>query len=169
MARAWEAAFQEGRLDSQRGVVMRTCFVIGRDRGSGGGALGTLGLLARIGLGGIVGSGTQGMSCIHEDDLNALFARAIIDDSVHGAYIASSPNPVSQFEFMRTLRKVVGMPIGLPASEWMVRIGAPLVFKTDPELVLYGRYVVSRRLAEEGFQFQFPELEPALRNLYSRH
>lgn len=58
VARAWEAAFQESRLDSQRGVIVRTSFVIGRDRGSRGGALGTLGLLARIGLGGRVGSGT---------------------------------------------------------------------------------------------------------------
>lgn len=107
VARAWEAAFQESRLDSQRGVIVRTSFVIGRDRGFGGGALGTLGLLARIGLGGRVGSGTQGMSWIHEDDLNALFARAIIDDSVQGAYIASSPNPVSQVEFLRTLARSI--------------------------------------------------------------
>ena len=67
--------------------------------------------------------------------------------------------------FMRTLRKVIGMPIGLPAFEWMVRAGAPFVFRTDPELVLYGRYVVSKRLKDNGFVFQFPELESALRDL----
>ena len=53
---------------------------------------------------------------------------------MQGAYIASSPNPVSQRDFMKTLRRVVGMPIGLPAFSWMVRIGAPLLMRTDPEL-----------------------------------
>lgn len=168
IGRAWEAAFDEYKLPSQRGVKMRTSFVIGRDLGAGGGALATLGLLARIGLGGRVGSGKQGMSWIHERDLNNMFARAIGDQAMSGVYIATAPNPVSQIEFMRTLRRIVKMPIGLPAFEWMVRIGAPLVFRTDPELALYGRYLKSQRLADAGFPFQFPELEPALRDIYDR-
>jgi NAD dependent epimerase/dehydratase family enzyme len=173
IGRAWEEAFAQSKLSDdegrgQRGVIMRTSFVVGRDRGAGGGALGTLGMLARIGLGGRVGSGKQGMSWIHEVDLNRLFAQAIVDPSMSGIYIASAPNPVSQVDFMRTLRKVIKMPVGLPALEWMVRIGAPLFLRTDPELALYGRYVVSKRLADEGFAFQFPELEPALRDLYDR-
>ena len=66
---------------------------------------------------------------------------------------------------MKTLR-VVGMhPMGLPAFSWMVRIGAPLLMRTDPELALYGRYVVSKRLQQEGYEFQFPHLENALRDL----
>jgi uncharacterized protein len=119
----------------------------------------------RFGLGGTVGSGTQRMSWIHEADLNRLFERALTSDRMQGAYIASSPNPVSQRDFMKTLRRVVGMPIGLPAPSWIVRIGAPLIMRTDPELALYGRYVVSKRLQQEGFEFQFPHLENALRDL----
>ncbi len=168
VARAWEAAFAESKLPDQRGVVMRTSFVVGHDRGAGGGALGTLGLITTLGLGGKVASGKQGMSWIHEDDINAIFARVIVDETMSGAYIVSSPNPESQADFMRTLRKVIGMPIGLPAFEWMVRIGAPLLVRTDPELVLYGRYVLPKRLIDEGFEFQFSELEPALRDLYER-
>jgi len=168
VARAWEAAFAESKLPQQRGVVMRTSFVVGLDRGAGGGALNTLGLIARLGLGGKVARGTQGMSWIHEDDINAIFARAIDDEMMSGAYIVSSPNPKSQADFMRTLRKVIGMPIGLPALTWMVRIGAPLFLRTDPELVLYGRYVIPKRLMDEGFAFRFADLEPALRNLHER-
>ncbi len=162
---AWEEAFAAAKLGSQRGVVLRTGFVIGRDRGAGGGAMSRLGFLARLGLGGRVGSGTQGMSWIHELDMNRLFERAIADPTMQGMYIASGPNPVSQAEFMRTLRKAIGMPIGLPAFAWMVRIGAPLVLKTDPELALYGRYVVSEQLAAEGFEFRFPTLDAALADL----
>lgn len=169
VGRAWEEAFAKSKLPHQRGVIMRTSFVVGRDRGAGGGALATLGLIARLGLGGKVGKGTQGMSWIHENDLNHLIAKAITDDSMSGFYIASAPNPVSQMEFMRTLRQVIGMPIGLPAFQWMVRIGAPLFLRTDPDLALYGRYVVSKRLANDGFVFQFPELESALRDLYDRN
>lgn len=165
VARAWEAAFDESRLPDQRGVVMRTSFVIGRDRGAGGGALGTLRFIAKLGLGGKVAAGTQGMSWIHEDDLNAIFAHAIVDSSMTGAYIVSAPHPESQADFMRTLRKVHRIPIGLPAFGWMVRIGAPLFMRTDPELVLYGRYVIPKRLLDQGFDFQYPELEPALRSL----
>lgn len=167
IAHAWEHAFVSSTLPEQRGVVMRTSFVIGRNRGAGGGALATLTLLAKLGLGGRVGKGTQGMSWIHERDLNRIFERAICDTSMSGAYICSGPKPVPQVEFMRVLRRVIGMPVALPAFEWMVRIAAPWVLRTDPELGLYGRYVVSERLAEAGFNFSFPELEPALRDLYS--
>ncbi len=73
VGRAWEEAFRESVLPGQRQVVLRTSFVIGRDRGVGGGALKTLRLLARLGLGGTVGTGTQGMSWIHELDMNRLF------------------------------------------------------------------------------------------------
>jgi len=165
VAKEWETAFTESISPAQRGVLMRTSFVIGRDRGGGGGALATLRLITKLGLGGKVGKGTQGMSWIHEDDLNAIFTRAILNETMSGPYIVSSPHPKSQAEFMRTLRKSVRMPIGLPAFEWMVRIGAPLFLRTDPELVLYGRYVMPKRLLAEGFEFEFADLTRALSDL----
>lgn len=165
VAKEWETAFTESISPAQRGVLMRTSFVIGRDRGGGGGALATLRLITKLGLGGKVGKGTQGMSWIHEDDLNAIFTRAILNETMSGPYIVSSPHPKSQAEFMRTLRKSVCMPIGLPAFEWMVRIGAPLFLRTDPELVLYGRYVMPKRLLAEGFEFEFADLTRALSDL----
>lgn len=165
VGREWEREFHESALPMQRKVVLRTSFVIGRDRGAGGGALSRLLTLVYFGLGGTVGSGKQGMSWIHETDLNRLFERALTDEGMHGAYIASSPRPISQREFMTNLRRAVGMPFGLPALSWMVRIGAPLLMKTDPELALYSRYVVSKRLQEEGFEFRFPDLEPALADI----
>ena len=75
---------------------------------------------------------------------------------------------MSNAEFMRELRKAVGAPIGLPSPAFLVRIGAGLVLRTDPELALYGRYVVSRRLKEENFEFKFPMLSDALRDLCAR-
>jgi hypothetical protein len=165
VGRAWEEAFRTSALPSQRQVVLRTSFVIGRERGAGCGAMATLRLIARLGLGGKIGSGKQGMSWVHEIDLNRLFERALTDSTMQGTYIASSPHPVAQREFMRTLRRAMRMPIGLPAFEWMVRLGAKYLLRTDPELALYGRYVVSKRLAEEGFDFRYPQLDEALREV----
>ena len=168
VGRAWEEAFRASLLPSQRGVVLRTSFVLGQDRGAGGGALDTLGMLAKVGLGGKVGDGTQGMSWIHEADMNRLFERGLMNSAMQGFYIASAPHPVSQAEFMRELRRAVGMPFGLPAFSWMVRVGARFLLRTDPELALYGRYVIPQRLEEEGFEFQRPQLRPALRDLLGR-
>ncbi|HJT35555.1 MAG TPA: DUF1731 domain-containing protein [Pirellulales bacterium] len=66
---------------------------------------------------------------------------------------------------MRELRRAMGMPLGLPASAWMVRLGAPRLMRTDPELALYGRYLVSKRLEREGFEFRFSEVGDALKDV----
>ncbi|MGV2332953.1 MAG UNVERIFIED_CONTAM: DUF1731 domain-containing protein [Planctomycetaceae bacterium] len=50
----------------------------------------------------------------------------------------------------------------------MVRIGAPLLLRTDPEIALYGRYVKSSRLEREGFAFSYPRLPEAARSLLLR-
>src|SRR5262245_49423694 len=163
VATAWEDAFLQAVPAQIRQVILRTSFVLGKT----GGALPRLAKLARWGLGGKVGDGRQGISWIHEEDMNGLFAWAIADDRVAGAYLATAPNPVSNAEFMGELRRAMRMPVGLPAATWMVRLGAPLILRTDPELALFGRYCVSRRLRDEGFQFKYPDLRSALRNLYN--
>lgn len=164
VGQAWEDAFAAAAPAGIRQVVLRTSFVLGRGRG----ALRRLETLARLGLGGTVGHGRQGISWIHELDMNRLFARAISDGAMAGAYLATAPQPVSNAEFMRELRRALQVPIGLPAKAWMVRVAARLLLRTDPELALYGRYCVSRRLREEGFDFRFPELPSALHDLYHR-
>ncbi|MBL8824347.1 MAG: TIGR01777 family oxidoreductase [Planctomycetia bacterium] len=165
VGKAWEEEFQQSLLPQQRGVVLRTGFVLGRDLGAGGGAFTMFRNLARFGLGGTVGSGRQGMSWIHETDMNRIFEQALINYSMKGMYVASSPHPVSQKEFMRYLRKAMGMPIGLPAFSWMVRFGAKWILRTDPELALYGRYVIPQRLIDEGFTFQYAKLPDAFQEL----
>lgn len=159
---AWEQALKDSIIPEMREVRLRTSFVLGRH----GGALGRLSKLARFGLGGKVGTGAQGISWIHEKDMNRLFWKALTDPKMEGAFLATAPNPVSNAIFMSALRKALHIPIGLPAAEWMVRIGAPLIMKTDPELALYGRYCVSRRLEKDGFQFEYPDIASAMKQLF---
>lgn len=162
VAKAWEKAFEAAVLPGMRSVILRTSFVLGKS----GGAMRKLGPAARFGFGGKVGHGRQGISWIHERDMSRLFERAIADPTMQGMYIATAPQPVSNAVFMRALRKAVGMPIGLPAFSWMIRIAAPLLLRTDPALALLGRYCVSKRLEAEGFEFEFPSVEVALNDLY---
>lgn len=165
VGRAWEGEFREAALASQRTVILRTSFVLGRDRGVGNGALRRLQLAVRLGLGGRIGTGRQGMSWIHELDFNRIVDRALHDPNLQGAYIVSSPQPVSQAELMRALRRAMRMPIGLPAMPWMIRFGARWLLNTDPDLALYGRYVLPQRLLDEGFDFRFPQIDEALIDL----
>lgn len=161
---AWEEAFAQACPEGVRRVVLRTSFVLGHS----GGALPQLARLARLGLGGTVGTGRQGMSWLHEADMNAMFERALTDTSMQGAYIASAPEPLPNKAFMAELRRAVRRPVGLPTFAWQVKVGAPLVLKTDPELALYGRFVIPRRLLDEGFTFRFPTLRAALADLFGR-
>ena len=147
-------------------VTLRTSFVIGRDRGAGG-ALTQLKTVVRLGLCGRVGPGSQRVSWIHETGLNCLFERVLCDATMEGIYVATAPNPVSQRLFMRELRKAMRFPIALPAFVWMVRLGAPLLMGTDAELALYGRYLVSHRLRDEGFEFRYPDIRAALADFCS--
>ncbi len=172
IGRRWEEAFEQAVLPLQRRVILRTGFVLGREGGAGHGALARLEKLARWGLGGTVGSGRQGMSWIHEHDMNRLIERGLRHPAMNGTYVASAPNPVDNRTFMTELRTAAGglgsLGIGLPASEWMVRLGARWLLNTDPDLALYGRFVTSKRLKDEGFEFSFPELRGALLDLYGR-
>jgi uncharacterized protein len=163
VARAWEAAFDHACPIGTRRVILRTSFVLGRD----GGALPRLARLARLGVGGTISHGRQGISWIHGLDFLRMIDRAVDDPAVQGPYLATSPHPVSNAEFMRELRRALRVPFGLPATEWMVRLGAPLLLRTDPELALYGRYCVSTRWPQHRFEFSFPRLHDALRDLYS--
>ena len=97
VGQAWEKAMLDGLPEGTREVRLRTSFVIGKN----GGALASLKRIVRLGLGGKVGHGNQGISWIHEDDMNELIYQSIIDSSFSGAYIASAPNPVSNKAFMR--------------------------------------------------------------------
>ncbi|MCB0733818.1 MAG: TIGR01777 family protein [Flavobacteriales bacterium] len=161
VGRAWEEAHLTHLPVGMRSVILRAGFVLGKD----GGAYTRMKQVIRLGLGGRIGSGKQGMSWIHELDINRMIVHMIEDQQMQGVYVVSSPNPLDKDTFMRQLRKSMHMPIALPAPEWLTRLGARLVFKTDPELALYGRYVRSIRLEKEGFEFTYAHLVDAVHAL----
>jgi NAD dependent epimerase/dehydratase family enzyme len=90
--------------------------------------------------------------------MHRLFERALRDERMTGAYIATAPNPVSNSVFMRELRSAVGAPFGLPAAGWMVRLAAPIrPLRATLRLATPAR---------GGLRVPFSEIREALRDLW---
>jgi uncharacterized protein (TIGR01777 family) len=157
----WEDAFNSAPAPNTRRVLLRIGFVLGRD----GGALPLLAGLTKCFLGGTVGGGGQFISWIHAGDLSRMFIEAIERDELTGTFNAVGPNPVTNREFMRELRRALHRPWSPPAPEWGVKIGSRLM-GTEPSLALTGCRVAPKRILEAGFKFQFTELPGALENLF---
>ncbi|HRK22196.1 MAG TPA: TIGR01777 family oxidoreductase [Fimbriimonadaceae bacterium] len=157
---AWEGELFDGDLPGCRRIALRTGVVLGH-----GGAYLVFEKLVKRFLGGSAGSGRQWMSWIHIEDLVSMVEWASIAP-VEGPLNAVSPNPVRNREFMSVMRKVYGRPWSPPAPGFMIRLygmlGGP-----DPSLVLDGNRVVPTKALAKGFEFRFPELEGAVRDLAS--
>jgi NAD dependent epimerase/dehydratase family enzyme len=120
--------------------------------------------LARHGLGGSAGDGRQFMSWVHYEDFVAAVRWLIDRDDIDGPVNVAAPNPLPNAEFMRLLREACGASFGLPATRWMLEIGA-VFMRTETELILKSRRVVPARLIEHGFQFKYPTWADAARDL----
>ncbi len=160
VVRAWEAALFEAATPTTRKVALRITLVLG----PGGGAYPVFRRLARLGLGGRMGSGRQWVSWIHEADFARGVEWLIQRAELSGPVNLTAPEPVTNAELMRLLRQTCRAPFGLPAAEWMIRLGARLI-GVEPELILKSRRIVPGKLLASGFRFEFPELRSALEHL----
>lgn len=159
VCKAWEAAFMACETPATRKAILRSAIVLGHD-----GALVPYARLARLGLGGHQGSGRQMFSWVHIDDVCRVVEWIWSNEQAQGVYNVAAPGPVTNREFMRLLRAVLGVPFGLPAPAWMLKLGAGLI-GTETELLLKSRWVLPTRLQQEGFAFSYPVLAPALQQL----
>ena len=164
VATSWERVCNESSTPSTRKVLMRSAIVMSPDQG---GPFAILLRLVRLGLGGTCGDGKQFVSWIHDQDFFRAVVWLIQHDELEGPVNLAAPNPLPNAEFMQTLRQAWGMPLGLPATEWMLELGA-LLLRSETELILKSRRVVPSRLLESGFAFQFPTWAEAARDLADR-
>ena len=165
VAAAWEDAFFSARVPAEtRKVAMRIGMVLANEAET---VYDVLTGLTNKALGGSMGAGSQRVSWIHMDD----FLRAV--DSVarnpflEGLVNVTAPEFPKNRDLMRLFRETVGMPIGLPAAEWMLGIGAALL-GTETELVLKSRWADPSRLREAGFRWRYPKAADAIEDLKSR-
>jgi uncharacterized protein (TIGR01777 family) len=164
VATAWERAAAKAAVPRTRTVLMRSAMIMSPDAG---GVFDVLLRLVRFGLGGRAGDGRQVVSWIHDRDFVHAVMWLIEHDELQGPVNLAAPNPLPNDEFMRDLRAAWGMPFGLPATKWMLEVGAFLI-RTETELVLKSRRVVPGRLLQAGFAFQHPTWPEAARVLCQR-
>jgi len=168
VAYRWEAALAAIPTPHTRKIRLRTSMVMSPDAG---GVFSVFSKLARLGLGGTQGPGTQYVSWIHDLDYcratDLLLAKPEITDETEGVVNMTAPVPMPNREFMRTLRRAWHQPIGMPAAKWMLEIGA-LAMRTETELILKSRRVVPGVLLKHGFAFAFPTWPEAAADLVSR-
>lgn len=157
---AWEEATGPAKAAGVRVVIPRVCVVLD----PAGGALAPLLRLFRWFLGGPVGTGRQWVSWAHRDDLTAILLHLLDSDSIAGPVNTAAPGAVRNADFCRTIGRVLRRPSWMPAPRLAVRlaIGEAATVATG------GQKAIPRRLSETGFHWNFPDLEPALRDLLGR-
>lgn len=161
VATAWERALNDAKTPRTRKVAMRMAMVLGTAKNS---VFPVLRRLARLGLGGTMASGEQFVSWIHEVDYCRAVEWLIAHNKISGPVNVSAPNPLPNREMMSILRQVCRMPIGLPATKWMLELGAFLL-RTETELIIKSRRVIPKLLLESGFKFQFSRITEAFEML----
>ena len=162
VCKLWEKTFYEQSTPDTRKVALRMAITLGP-----GGILIPYFNLLKFGLGGKQGSGKQMYSWVHIEDTCRMIEWINDHSNIEGTYNCCSPNPVTNGVFMKLLRKTTGQTFNLPAYEWMLKIGAPLI-GTDTELVLKSRWVVPTKILESGFSFQYPLLHDAFADIISK-
>jgi uncharacterized protein (TIGR01777 family) len=159
IATQWESMFYSFQLPQTRQIALRIAVVLGD-----GSVMKPFKNLIKFGLGGKQGNGKQMFSWLHIRDLFNIILFIRDNPQLTGAYNCSSPNPVDNNTLMKTIRESMGVKLGLPAYEWMLKIGAFLI-GTETELILKSRWVIPERLLEAGYKFEYPEIKPAIQSI----
>ena len=161
VVRQWEAAADPARAAGLRVVHLRT----GPVQDAAGAGLPKQALMFRMGVGGRFGSGRQWLSWVALDDITGAYLHALANDELAGPVNAVSPNPVTNAEFTATLARVLHRVavLNVPAFAPKLALG-----EFADEMLFSSMRIRPTRLLETGYQFRFPELEPALRHTLNR-
>ncbi len=158
---AWESATEPAAHAGARVVVLRMGVVLSAT----GGALAKMLLPFKLGLGGRIGSGRQWMSWVTIEDMVRVVCFALERESLAGAINVVAPSPIRSVDFTSTLARVLSRPSVLPLPAFAVRAAFG---EMGEQVLLGGQRVLPARLEREGFRFEHPELEPALRYVLAR-
>ncbi|MBT8036465.1 MAG: TIGR01777 family oxidoreductase [Verrucomicrobiae bacterium] len=154
---AWEERLFDADVPQQvRRVALRTSMVLADVAGN---PLRIFRTLAKLGMGGKIGSGNQRVSWIHIDDVCGVIAWIIEHENLTGPVNMTSPEPLTHRDFMCRFRKSVGMPVGLPAAAWMVKLAAYFL-RIAPGLILDSLWVLPGKMLESGYVYKHPKMNP---------
>jgi len=158
VVREWEAAADA--IPAERLVKLRIGVVLDRK----GGAFPLMALPYRLFAGGRVGSGKQGLSWIHIEDMVGLILHCLDNNEVHGPVNGSAPDPVTNDEFGRAVGRAFGRPHWFPVPAPMMR----LLFGEMSTLLLDGQLAKPKKALQSGYSFRYPTVDSAMRQLAGR-
>ena len=155
LVRLWEGAADPAREAGVRVVHPRSAPVLHPD----GGMLEKITPYVKLGGGAVIGSGQQWVSWISRSDVIRALSWISLHESLSGPLLVSSPTPVRNEEFMRTLAKRLHRPTLVRVPDFAVRM---LFGEMGEETVLSGQKIIPRQLMDSGFLFEHPTLDQAL-------
>lgn len=158
LCQKWEATALKAEELGIRTCLLRTGIVLGKN----GGALSKMLLPFKMCLGGKIGQGTQWMSWIHIDDLVGIILYCIDHDTLRGAVNGTSPKPVTNQVFTKTLGSVLKRATIFPMPKLVVKL---LMGQMGEELLLAGKQIVPKKALDAGYIFKYDTLEKALINV----
>lgn len=153
---AWENEVKKIADLGLRTVLLRIGIVLDKD----GGALKEM---MKPPIAAPLGSGNQWMSWIAIDDLVRMFSFAVNDKRLSGSYNAVGPNPATNAELTKAAAKHAGktyIGLGVPG------FGLKLILGEMAMMVLGGNKVSSKKIQEAGFEFTYPKLDGAMKEIY---
>lgn len=157
---AWERESRALTDHTQHLSLLRIGLVLAKE----GGLLSQLTLPVKFFSGTAFASGKQWQSWIHIDDLSRLFFKAI-DQGWEGTYNAVAPNPVSQIDMIKAIGKTLSRPVFLPnIPAFLIK----MVMGERSILILGSQKVSAELILSKGFEFHFPFLLQALKNVYTK-
>jgi len=158
VCKIWEQTFFEEITPGVRKVAMRTAITLGN-----GGVITPYLRLCKFGLGGKHGNGDQMFSWVHIEDVCRMIEWFWNNEQLQGIFNCAAPEPVTNKVFMEKLRKYCGVRFGLPAPAALLELGAFLI-RTETELMLKSRWVVSTKAINQGFNFKYDTIDKAIWN-----
>ncbi len=156
----WETEALKAKEKAARVVITRFGIVLGEK----GGSLSRMIPIFKRYIGGPIGSGKQWFSWIHIKDLAEAFVFLMKHPEISGPVNVCSPNPVRNRDLAKALGKALHRPSFFPAPGFMVK----LVLGEFGSVILEGQRVIPRRLLDNGFVFQYPNIEKTLHDIVVR-
>ncbi|MEN6330542.1 MAG: TIGR01777 family oxidoreductase [Smithella sp.] len=158
VSREWEAATLAAQQAGIRVANLRISLVLSSE----GGIMCRLLPLFKAGLGTMLGSGSQYMSWIAIDDLNAAIDYILCNKSLSGPVNMCAPNPVTNCEFTKTLNSILKRPTLFRIPSFML---CAVLGEMGKEELLYSTRAVPKKLTSSGFEFRYPDIEKTLRHI----
>ncbi|XP_070156787.1 epimerase family protein SDR39U1 isoform X1 [Polyergus mexicanus] len=154
----WEEAAKLSKDCNIRQVTIRSGVVLGRN----GGMIKQIYLPFFLGLGGPIGIGNQYMPWIHITDLVNMFIFALKNNKVHGILNGVAPQLITNKEFTKAFAIAMKRPAVISVPSFVLQI----LFSEDrAKIMLEGQKVMPKRVTEIGFQYQYPNIENACKQL----